>query len=181
MIPIEQLRELLLCDPENGTLTWKVRPGTDRCTKWWNTRYAGKPAMTAIGNHGYHFGNIHNKTVLAHRVVWAICIGQWPPCEVDHINGIRTDNSLANLRSVSRAENAKNTRARIRKSGLPCGVYEQTTSKGRYRADIQIGGKRKTVGCFGSIEEARAAYLAAIKDAGFSARHGRPSTRKVST
>jgi hypothetical protein len=46
----KRVRELLDCDPIIGTLTWKFRPDGPR---QWNTKYAGKPAGTCIGNDGY--------------------------------------------------------------------------------------------------------------------------------
>lgn len=37
-VNIKRLNELLICDPENGTLVWKQRIDV---SKTWNTRYSG--------------------------------------------------------------------------------------------------------------------------------------------
>ena len=45
-----------------------------------------------------------------HRVIWIACRGDIPEgLEVDHINGIRTDNRIANLRLVTAVGNKANS------------------------------------------------------------------------
>jgi hypothetical protein len=75
---------------------------------------------------------------------------------VDHINGNRYDNRKCNLNIVNYAENAQNVRrTRIAKSGYP-GIRVQSYSLGKYRyqSTIRTNGKYRTLGSFGTIEEA---------------------------
>jgi hypothetical protein len=119
MLEPEFLRSVLRYDAVTGGLEWRERPVEsfiDRAVKMspqdvmrsWNTRFAGKPAMTAKSAAGYRFGNIKRSVVYAHRVAWAIVHGAWPSQSIDHINGFRDDNRLANLRDVSHGDNMRN-------------------------------------------------------------------------
>ena len=47
------------------------------------------------------------KDVYLHRLVWALVYGRFPK-QIDHINGIKTDNRLENLREVNQSENDQN-------------------------------------------------------------------------
>ena len=68
--------------------------------------------------------------VSMHRAAWALYYGRWPS-EIDHLNGIKTDNRLCNLREVSRSENDQNRVWKWKpnaQTGLP-GVYYDKTYK----------------------------------------------------
>ncbi len=51
-------------------------------------------------------GNRRNEISL-HHIAWALVFGRFPK-QIDHINGIKTDNRLANLREVTTSENDEN-------------------------------------------------------------------------
>lgn len=56
---------------------------------------------------GYVSVFIDNKSYLAHRVCWFLHFGYWPKY-IDHINGIKNDNRLSNLRECDHNQNCKN-------------------------------------------------------------------------
>lgn len=95
---------------------------------------------------------------MAHRLAWLYVHGEWPSKHLDHLNGNRTDNRIENLRQVSVAENAENTRRphRDNKSGY-LGVCKK---RGKWLAVIQIKGKYTRIGLFDTPEMAHEAYLA---------------------
>ena len=88
--------------------------------------------------------------------------GEWPRFDVDHLNGIRSDNRIENLRDVSPATNAQNERrARITNgsSGL-LGVSRSSNGR-RWVAGIVLNGQRQHIGTYDTPEEAQTAYLSA--------------------
>jgi hypothetical protein len=102
-----------------------------------------------------------------HQLVWRLAHGRDLPdgLEVDHINGDKTDNRIANLRPATRRLNALNrSRRGWKKSGLPRGVYRSRTNPNRYEAILQ-GRRRTHIGWFDSAEEASRAYQKCLDEA----------------
>lgn len=174
MLTIEHLRAALIYDPKTGLLTWRERPlehfaNASRHTAW-NKTYAGTPALTAKHGAGYRHGAIFGKNLLAHRAAWAIVHGEWPKV-MDHLNGDRADNRLANLRSVTQAVNARNqTRHSRNKSGVT-GVFF-LAKQGRWLSAINADCVHHHLGVFDTLEEAAEARKDAERRLGFTERHG---------
>lgn len=172
----ETLRKLLSYDPDTGLLTWKRRPiemfATDRAGKIWNTRFCGKPAFKTDHNAGYRQGKISDKAYLAHRVAYAIHHGAWPASQIDHINGDRSDNRIANLRNVTNAENARNRVLPTDNTSGHMGV-SWDGRRCKWHSCIHVRGKRRHIGYFTDIEDAIAARAAADVQYGFHPNHGR--------
>lgn len=165
---IETLRKLIDYDPDTGILTWKPREG--RAT--WNTRFAGKQAIAATVSFGYLRGAINGQQYLAHRIAYAIYHGTDPALELDHINGVRNDNRISNLRLSDPTINNRNMPI---PSHNTSGIIGVTQSKnGRWRAFITLNNKYVHLGRFATCEEAVAARKAAEMANGFHANHGRP-------
>ena len=57
---------------------------------------------------GYRQMKIGGKMYLEHRVVWFAVHGEWPDGEIDHINRVRDDNRVENLRVTNRSHNMSN-------------------------------------------------------------------------
>jgi hypothetical protein len=174
--PIE-LADLIRYDPETGDLYWKPRrPEHFSNPAWgqarsaaWSARYAGRQALTDISKDGYRRGIVRGVYLQAHRVCWAIHNGEWPSEDIDHINGVRTDNRAANLRVVSRAENARNQKTRSTNTSGCMGV---SWSKRHSKWIAYL--RRRYLGLFECVEDARAARKRAEAIEGFHPNHGRP-------
>ena len=138
-------------DPDTGVLRWKIR--TNSKTK------IGAVAGT-LHNAGYIMTSFAGKNQLAHRLVWLIVYGEWPHGTIDHINGVKDDNRIANLRCVSLRQNQQNQK-RHREGHLPGTTYLGRLSNKPWMAQAQIDGKAKYLGCFASQQEAHEAYVRA--------------------
>lgn len=174
----ERLRKLLRYVSESGKLFWaprKVGDFPERNTEGqvlaWNSLHADREAFTA-NDKGYLTGQVDGAHYFAHRVVWAICHGRWPVGEIDHINGLKSDNRISNLREVTRKENSRNCRLhRGNTSGVTGVSFHRLT--GKWAARIQADDKSKHLGLFPSIAEAAAARKAAELANGYHPNHGR--------
>jgi hypothetical protein len=166
----ELLRKLLRYEPDTGKLFWLHRPREmftlDREFKRWNNRYAGTEASYDRAT-GYRGAFVFRKSFSAHRLAWAIHYNEWPTGDLDHINGVRDDNRIANLRVVTRTENARNAKRRCtNKSGVTGVIWY----RGKWRAYIVTH-----LGLFDTLEEAAAARKAEERRLGFHENHGRGS------
>lgn len=146
----KRVKELLDYDPETGLLTWKVnRRGSAK---------AGDVIKTVDGA-GYIQLSVDSKRYLAHRVIWLWNYGYFPENQVDHINRIKTDNRLCNLREVSRSCNLQNTNLSMRNSTGVKGVSPDKS--GLFRVFIMFKGYQSCVVSCKDFVEAVAHRLAA--------------------
>ena len=141
-----ELKDYLHYDPDTGVFTARKACGR-------------RPVGRVLGSTtkaGYVQVSVGAKNYTAQRLAWLYFHGKWPDGVVDHINRVRNDNRICNLRDVSYSQNSLNT--------------EYTTSKAKtrgvtyrppWRAVIQVDGKRKNLGDFYTLEEAVAARKAA--------------------
>lgn len=164
------LCKLLRYEPETGRLFWLPRPehmfSRRRTFLQFNTCFANTEAFTAIDGRGYRSGRIWDKTYHGHRVVWAVCHGDWPDV-IDHINGDRSDNRLINLRNITKAENAR----RKVKTKTTHGV-SFCKIRNLWRARVTYNYKDRHLGYFNTQDEAIAAREKANIMFGFSYYEG---------
>lgn len=102
----------------------------------------------------------------AHRLAIFYVTGRWPTHQVDHVDGNPLNNRYANLRETSNSENQHNRKTAQRNSTTGViGVYRRSRppvpGRKQFFSHIRVDGKRISLGCFYTIEEASAAYLAA--------------------
>lgn len=163
---LELVRQLIRYEPETGNLYWLPRPESmfdaPRDAIAFNGRFAGREAFTAIGSHGYKNGRVLGCTLLAHRLIWALETGHWPKDQIDHVNGIRTDNRIENLREASNSQNSMNQGVRADNTSGHKGVCWHSGAK-KWRAYINLNGKRTHLGFFSCARMAGAAYAKANK------------------
>ena len=143
----------------------------------WKCRVAqhvlkGSKAGTLHKKTGYVRIKILGRSYRAHRLAWLIMYGSFPPDHIDHINGVKHDNRIINLRAVTHAENNRNRALDIRnKSGYTGIAYNKKTNKWIAR----IGGTRKRVylGSFDNLEDAIEARRIAEINYNYHPNHGR--------
>lgn len=121
-------------------------------------RKAGSLAGSASRD-GYNRIMVDGYLYLAHRLAWIAVTGEWPADEIDHINGVRSDNRLSNLRDVPHQVNSQNKR-RANSNGQTrlLGVSQDKRRKACWGARIKLNGQLIHLGNFASPELAHAAY-----------------------
>lgn len=137
---------------EDGALIWKIYRSQ-------NAR-AGDVAGYKK-SHGYLYISIDDKRFIAHRIVFLWHHG-YLPADVDHINGIRSDNRIENLRAASRSQNLQNSKKSSRNTSGFKGV-SWCKKRMKWRANICANYKQVALGYFDTPEAAHAAYVEAAR------------------
>jgi hypothetical protein len=163
----ERLKELLHYDPESGAFTWLSRPASDfsdeaHC-KMWNKQNAGNLAG-GINTELYVVITVCGTQHKAHRLAWLYVHGEFPRDVIDHINGLRYDNRISNLRDVLVRTNAQNLRTPRKTNKLGILGVHFDKYRNKFAARLNIGGKIKNVGRFDTPELAHAAYIKAKRE-----------------
>lgn len=150
-LTFEEASSRLAYNHETGDLTWK---------KVRNSKLIGTQAK-CLDVSGYVQVNIAGTLVKGHRLAWLLHYGSWPDGHIDHINGIRNDNRISNLRDVSNQLNAQNQRSGSRPNSTGfIGVHvSRCSDKKRYRAKIQFNGAQIHLGGYPTPELAYEAYV----------------------
>lgn len=162
----EYLREALDFDGSTGSFSWKKRPLSHfngvRGMNISNSSYAGKPAGTIVDRTDFD-GTLKQYVLIgvglskfyAHRLVYA-WLGKTIPdgMQVDHINGVGTDNRPENLRLVTNQRNNFNSKRRVKTlaPGLPRGI--QFMLNGTFLATLKVNGVGHDCGTHSSVEAA---------------------------
>lgn len=140
----ERVREVVNYDSLTGLFTW-VEPLSPVVS-------LGRKAGT-ISSHGYIRISIDNVGYMAHRLAWFYVYGKWPNGQLDHINRIKTDNRISNLRDVTPSQNSKNKGLNKNNTSGCAGVYYKK-EKRTWVAGIRDNGKVKYLGSFKDKEMA---------------------------
>lgn len=148
-LTIERLREVLAYDPETGFFSRKTHVRGPR----------GKGQPGCIQGDGYRQIGIDSARFLAHRLAWFYVTGSWPLGWLDHVNGLRDDNRIKNLREATPAQNAINSHVRSDSLSGQRGVSYRPRFK-KWTARITVNKTRIQIGYFCTMEEAVSAYRA---------------------
>ena len=156
------LADYLSYNKDTGELAWKKKASSSALVG----TIAG-----CVNNYGYVHIGLKGKQYKSHRVAWFLYYGVEPILDIDHINGVTTDNRISNLREVSHLENGKNMRlSKANKSGHQ-GIYLKKKTN-TWRAIIGVNNIQIELGTFKTLDEAiKARKLANIKH-GFHKNHG---------
>lgn len=168
----DYLNECLEYFPLTGALVWRERPlhhfKDARSQSSWNGKNAGMEAFIHVEESGYLRGSIQGIKQLAHRIIWKMLHGTEPE-NIDHDDGIRTNNKEANLMASSKAENAHNKAMLSNNTSEVTGV---TKAHNRDGWIIRLGDKY--IGYRTTFEEAASLREEALSvDNSYSQRHGR--------
>lgn len=96
---------------------------------------------------------------MAHRLAWLYIYGKWPQNELDHLDGNRANNKIANLRDAGDVLNSQNRRSPNKNNGV--GLLGVSRHGLRFKAMIGVNWKIKYLGIFDTKEEAHAVYVKA--------------------
>ena len=146
-----RLKELMHYDMNTGVFTW-INPPKQ------HAELLGKTAGTLTPSKGKAYVCIGIDSVIfrAHRLAWLYVYGKMPDNNIDHMNGIETDNRICNLRDADQTANNQNHNKKAKKSGYPIGV--RRARGGKWQARITANGKIIHVGTYATQEDASAAY-----------------------
>jgi HNH endonuclease len=156
----ERVSSLLDYNPLTGEFHYKV----------YRAGYGAKARPGAIANStrstGYIMITIDGKSYSAAKLAWLLVYGEWPG-ELDHINRVRNDNRIVNLRKATRQQNSgnhglsKNSTTGVK--GVCFNKRQDARGAPSWQAHITPSGKRIHLGYFWTLEEAAVAYANAAE------------------
>lgn len=139
-------KKYLKYSPKTGEFTWL------RSTR--SKSGAGTNVGKIAGNvnvHGYRVISLFDKRYYVSRLAWFFVHGVMP-VRIDHINHVRDDTKIKNLRDVTIVQTNKNKVMNKNNSSGHTGVRQEPN--GRWRAVIGHQGKIISLGTFDTIEDA---------------------------
>lgn len=171
MLGYREALELFRYDYETGVLYWRWRVN--------NSVPKTLEAGAQNKSNGYLYVKVHGRFYLVHRVVMLMCYGFYGEgLDVDHINHVRDDNRLVNLRFVTREENQRNQSLSSKSTTGVTGVSFSKTRK-KYTAKIGVDREIIYLGIFETLEEAAAARAEANLKFNFHNNHGKGRAKYV--
>lgn len=149
----ETVQRLLSYDPETGVFCWKLkRRGV----------HVGKPLGTDNG-FGYLRITVCGHSYYAHRLAWLYVHGHMPTNEIDHINGKKSDNRIANLREATPSQNQQNKPSAQSNSKSKIKGVSWHKKAQKWQVHISANRKKTYLGLFDTAEKAQEAYSNAKK------------------
>lgn len=144
MLTQNELKQLVHYEPSTGVFTWLQKKPQGRY----------KENLGWLDSKGYIEICIAQKRLKAHRWAWFYVYGELPG-QIDHINEIKTDNRLCNLRVVTTKQNHENRGAQKNNTSGFKGV---TRFQNKWRAQIMHNRKNFYLGVYETAEQASNAY-----------------------
>lgn len=148
-LTLELLRSMLSYDPETGVFVWKVMAG--------GFAKLGDRAGYVDQSEGYRTIGLCGEDFKEHRLAWFYVHGSWPELEIDHANGVRSDNRISNLRLADDSQSAWNAKRNSKNTSGYRGVC-YWPGNGKYKATIAVRRVIHHLGYFDTAEDAAKAY-----------------------
>lgn len=145
-IEVSELLEAFRYEPETGKLF--------RAKQIEKSKSKIGDELGTISNCGYYTVYLRKRKLLVHRIAWAIVYGEWPSKGLDHINMIRLDNRIENLRLATVSQNLMN----IKSYGISGIKGVRQRSKAVWTSRIGYQRKVFELGAFDNPDEAAHAY-----------------------
>lgn len=147
---LARISEVLDYDPTTGLFTWKIHTHSRR----------GKIVPGTIAGTDDKQGRVQikvaGKSYRAHRLAFLFMTGRMPPKgkDVDHINGVDSDNRWLNLRPAKRGQNNwNNHKVRANSKSGKTGV-SWVTRLGKWLARVKVNGVAIDIGHFAKLKDA---------------------------
>ena len=157
----DMLKKMVKYDPDTGEFFKYVHHANGTCSlKRLGTGDINKYQQINCGGVNYR----------GHRLAWFYMYGEWPDDFIDHINGLRGDNRISNLRDVPPEANSRNRKIGKDNTSGFMGVRRYDCG---WRAEIVYEGKTYHLGTHSDVHSAVQARLAAERDFGFHENHGK--------
>lgn len=170
MLTQEYLKSCIKYNPKTGVFVWI------KCAA--HGVKAGDVCGSQDGG-GYLKIWMKGRKYYAHRLAWLYTHGEFPKNQIDHINGVRDDNRISNLRDVSGKQNMRNAPLASNNTSGHTGVRMDKRS-GKWLARIKVNKKDIHLGAYSDINNAISARSKAEKDYGFHPNHGlTPEARRL--
>ena len=165
MLTFEEAKELFTYNRETGVIKWRKRMVG-------GGQHGNLVAGGASSSDGYARVCFKGKKYLVHRIAMLLAYGFYgDELEVDHINHVRDDNRLVNLRFATRTDNGRNLSISSRNATGVTGVYYHKRSR-KYMARITVDRVIIYLGIFSTLEGATKARKDADIKYKFNANHG---------
>lgn len=149
LLTLARLKKLIYYDPTTGTFTRLI---AKRRRGWVEVNRA----ITTTDAWGYIKIVVDDVQYKGHRLAWFYSYGVWPETHIDHINRVKNDNRMDNLRLATNAENAQNKGMSSKNTSGAKGVtWDASNSK--WMAQIAVGGRNYKLGRYSDINDAIAA------------------------
>lgn len=137
-----------------------------------NSRALKDDIVGTLHHSGYYQTQIDKKLYMVHRLIWNMFFGEIDEgMEIDHINHIRNDNRLENLRCVTRQDNRRNQKLTERNKSGQIGVYF-IKRLGKWGSQIKVNGKVVWLGSYTEKSDAIKARKNAEVEYNFHKNHG---------
>jgi len=141
----KRIEELLAYDRAKGEFRWKQRRGPN----------APVGSLAGTNHGGYRRIIIDRRVIYVHRLVWFMEHGAWPSGDIDHINHVKSDNRISNLRDISHAANNQHRKGPQSNNTSGClGVWWHRQNK-KWAVEIWAYEKKHFLGCYDNLGDAK--------------------------